>query len=200
MGLRTKYAEINEACYVEEKEQGDFMISGAVVARGFGLGVLLILSWKVFARGIAAEPPGFFLGILDGANLIFHEAGHIFLLPFGEFLHYLGGSLMQVAIPAFCAGYFWLHQQRASSAVTLFWAGESLTNVAIYVADARRMELPLIGGDHDWNYLLDRLNLLNQADSLGGFVFVLGVLTILFSLVLLITDLVRAWNQVRTDN
>ena len=175
-------------------------MSGAAAGRAIGLGALLILSWKVFARGIAVEPPGFFLGILDGANLIFHEAGHIFLLPFGEFLHYLGGSLMQVAIPAFCAGYFWLHQQRASSAVTLFWAGESLTNVAIYVADARRMELPLIGGDHDWNYLLDRLNLLNQADSLGGFVFVLGVLTILFSLVLLITDLVRAWNQVRTDN
>ncbi len=175
-------------------------MSGAAAGRAIGLGALLILSWKVFARGIAIEPPGFFLGILDGANLIFHEAGHILFSPFGDFMQYLGGSLMQILIPAICAIYFWLHQQRSSSAVTLFWAGESLTNVAIYVADARRMELPLIGGDHDWNYLLDALNLLNHADSLGDFVFVLGVLTILFSLVLLITDLVRAWNQVRTDN
>ena len=102
---------------------------------------------------------------------------------------------MQVLIPAICAIYFWLHQQRSSAAVTLFWAGESLTNVAIYVADARRMELPLIGGDHDWNYLLYRLNLLNQADSLGRFVFVLGILTILFSLGLLLTDLARSWNR-----
>ncbi len=170
-------------------------MSGATAGRAIGLGALLILSWKVFARGIAIEPPGFFLGILDGANLIFHEAGHILFSPFGDFMQYLGGSLTQILIPAICAIYFWLHQQRSSSAVMLFWAGESLTNVAIYVADARRMELPLIGGGHDWNYLLERLNLLNQADSLGRFVFVLGAITILFSLGLLITDLARSWNR-----
>jgi len=166
------------------------------MARGSGLAVLLVLSWKVFTRGVTFEPSGFLLTIVDGANLIFHEAGHIFLLPFGEFLHYLGGSLMQVAIPAACAAYFWLHQQRTSSAVTLFWAGESLTNVAIYVADARRMELPLIGGDHDWNYLLDRLNLLNQADFLGRLVFTLGAITILSSLGLIIADLARHGKRV----
>ncbi len=175
-------------------------MSGAVAGRGIGLVALAILAWKVFARGIAVEPPGFFLGILDGANLIFHEAGHVLFSPLGDFMQYLGGSLMQILIPAICAIYFWLHQKRSSSAVTLFWAGESLTNVAIYVADASRMELPLIGGDHDWNYLLDRLNLLNQAESLGRFVFAVGVLTILAALVLLTADLVRAWNQVRTDN
>ena len=180
--------------------QGVSIMSGAKIGRGIGFGVLLILSWKVIARGITFESQGFLLAILDGANLIFHEAGHVLFSLFGDFMQYLGGSLMQVLIPAVCAGYFWLRQQRASSAATLFWTGESLTNVAMYIADARRMELPLIGGDHDWNYLLDRLNLLNQAEALGRFVFVLGVLTILFSLVLLITDLVRAWNQVRTDN
>ncbi len=174
-------------------------MSGAVAGLGIGLVALAILAWKVFARGIAIEPPGFFWGILDGANLIFHEAGHILFSPFGDFMQYLGGSLMQVAIPVTCAVYFWLHEQRGSAAVALFWAGESLTNVAIYVADARRMELPLIGGDHDWNYLLDRLNLLNQADSLGRFVFVLGTITILFSLGLLITDLANHWNHARTD-
>ncbi len=170
-------------------------MSGAVIGRGLGLAVLSFLSWKVFARGITFELPGFLLAVLDGANLIFHEAGHVFFSPFGDFLQYLGGSLMQVLIPAICAVYFWLHRQRASSAVTLFWAGESLTNVAIYVADGRRMELPLIGGDHDWNYLLDRLDLLNQAESLGRFVFVLGVVAILFSLGLLISDLARNWKQ-----
>lgn len=170
-------------------------MSGAKIGRGIGFGVLLILSWKVIARGITFESQGFVLAILDGANLIFHEAGHVLFSPFGDFLQYLGGSLMQVLIPAICAIYFWLHQQRASSATALFWAGESLTNVAIYIADARRMELPLIGGDHDWNYLLGRLNLLNQAESLGRFVFVLGVLTTLFALALLITDLSRIWKQ-----
>lgn len=165
------------------------MMSAGVIGRGFGLGVLLVLSWKVFARGITLQPSGFLLAILDGANLIFHEAGHVLFSPFGDFMQYLGGSLMQVLIPAICAVYFLLHQQRSAYAVTLFWTGESITNVAIYVADGRRMELPLIGGDHDWNYLLDRLNLLNQAESLGRLVFALGVVTILFSLGLLINDL-----------
>lgn len=170
-----------------------------MLARGFGLGVLLLLSWKVIARGITFESQGFVLATLDGANLIFHEAGHVLLSPFGDFMQYLGGSLMQILIPAICGAYFWLHQQRSASAVTLFWTGESLTNVAIYVADARRMELPLIGGDHDWNYLLDRLNLLNQAESLGRFVFALGALAILFSLALLVTDLARSWKQAQVD-
>lgn len=170
-------------------------MSGAKIGRGIGFGVLLILSWKVIARGITLESQGFLLAILDGANLIFHEAGHVLLSPSGDFMQYLGGSLMQILIPAICGAYFWLHQQRSASAVTLFWTGESLTNVAIYVADARRMELPLIGGDHDWNYLLDRLDLLNQADSLGRFVFILGILTILAALIILVADLVHHWKE-----
>lgn len=171
------------------------MFVGAIIGRGVGILVLLALSWKVIARGVTPASPGFLLGILDGANLIFHEAGHVLLSFLGEFVTALGGSLMQVAIPAICAVYFWMHEQRASSATALFWTGESTTNVAIYVADGRRMELPLIGGDHDWNYLLGRLNLLNQAESLGRFVFALGALTILFALGLLAADLVRHWKE-----
>ena len=175
------------------------MMNGAVISRGLGIIVLLILSWKVVARGISLEPSGFLLGILDGANLIFHEAGHILFLPFGEFLQYLGGSLTQVTIPAICAVYFFLHEQRSALAFTLFWTGESITNVAIYLADARRMELPLIGGDHDWNYLLDRLNLLSQAENLGRLALTLGVILILGSLGTLIADFIRSWNQASAD-
>ena len=172
------------------------MKHGAVMARSFAVAILLLVAWKVLARGISPLPSGTILAVLDGANLIFHEAGHVLFLFFGEFLQILGGSLMQVVIPSTCTVYFWLHEQRSSSAVTLFWTGESITNVAIYVADARRMELPLIGGDHDWNYLLGRLGLLNQAESLGRFVFFLGVITILLALALLISDLARSRKQV----
>lgn len=171
-----------------------------LMGRAVGILVLVILSSKVLGRGLSPSYSGFALAILDGANLIFHEAGHVFFAFLGEFLQFLGGSLMQVVIPAVCAVYFWIHQQRSASAVTLFWMGESITNVAVYVADAKRMELPLIGGDHDWNYLLDRLNLLDQADSIGRFVFFLGVLSILLSLFFLSVDLVRSWNQAPVDN
>ncbi|MBI2358267.1 MAG: hypothetical protein HYV04_05085 [Deltaproteobacteria bacterium] len=171
------------------------MKRGAVVGKGFGLVILVFLCWKVTARGLSPEPAGALLAIIDGANLIFHEAGHVFFSFFGDFLQYLGGSLFQVALPLGLTVYFWRSEQRASASVTLFWSGENLANVAIYIADAQRMELPLIGGDHDWNYLLGRLGLLSQAESLGRFVFVVGVLAILFSLGLLIGDVVRTRNE-----
>ena len=171
---------------------------GALLARGAGLFVMGVLAWQVLRRGIAAAPPVILLGILDGANLIFHEAGHVLFLVFGEFLQVLGGSLTQVLIPAACAAYFALRRQPAACAAALFWAGESLTNVAIYVADARRLALPLLGGDggiHDWNYLLGRLGLLNQADLVGRLVFTVGGVTILGGLGLLAVDLLRSWAQ-----
>lgn len=171
------------------------MERGAVVAKGFGLVILLFLSWKVISRGLNPVPAGILLAIIDGANLIFHEAGHVFFSFFGDFLQYLGGSLFQVALPLGLTVYFWRSEQRASTSVTLFWTGENLTNVAIYIADAKWMALPLIGGDHDWNYLLGRLGLLNQAEPLGRFVFFLGVVTILFGIIYLLLNIVRHWKE-----
>ena len=79
------------------------MVFAPVLGRGIGLVILSFLGWQVLARGITASAPGIVLGILDGANLIFHEAGHILFLFFGESLQALGGSLIQVAIPALCS-------------------------------------------------------------------------------------------------
>ena len=36
---------------------------------------------------------------VDGANLLFHEAGHLILRPFGDWLQFLGGTLGQLAFP-----------------------------------------------------------------------------------------------------
>jgi len=43
---------------------------------------------------------------LDRVDLVFHEAGHVIFGFFGEFIGLLGGSLMQVLIPAIVTGYF----------------------------------------------------------------------------------------------
>ena len=170
----------------------------SLVSRGAGLAVLSVLSWQVLARGVSFSSPGPVLGILDGANFIFHEAGHVLFAFFGEFLGVLGGSLTQVAIPVVCTGYFVRQHQLAPVAVALFWTGESITNVAVYIADARVMALPLHGGDdviHDWNYLLGRLNLVNHAESFGRLAFAVGVITILSALGLLAVDLMSRWNR-----
>ena len=175
---------------------------GRVLGRGLGLAVMSGLAWETLRRGVSLAAPGILLSILDGANLIFHEAGHVLFALFGEFLQVLGGSLTQVVIPAMCAGYFFLRRQPSAAAAALFWTGESITSVSIYVADAQRMVLPLLGGDgvtHDWNYLLGRLNLLDHAEVLGRLVFGLGGIAMLAAVGLLAVDFVRTWNQDSAD-
>ena len=127
---------------------------------------------------------------LHMVHLPFHEAGHVLLLPFGRFLSVLGGSAFQVAIPLLCGAVFLLknHDPFAAS-VTLWWAGQSLMDLAPYIADARVLQLPLLGGGtgaevegHDWEYLLGALGLLNQDVALGRLSFVLGALAMLGAL------------------
>jgi len=106
---------------------------------------------------------------LDLVNLAFHEAGHVFLRPLGSTLHFLGGTLFQLGVPALLVWYFLFRRAAAfAAAVCLWWAGESLVNVAVYMADARDLELPLVGGgEHDWNELFYRFGLLGE-DSVAA--------------------------------
>jgi hypothetical protein len=124
--------------------------------------------------------------LIDGVNLVIHEAGHLFFRPLGEFMMIAGGSLFQVIVPAVFAGYFFFKGNQYASALVLFWLGESLLNVSVYAADSIVMQLPLLGGNdsiHDWNYMLDNLNLLRQTATIAFAIRALGTLTILFALV-----------------
>jgi hypothetical protein len=155
---------------------------------------MLLLGWQVAARGVSYQAPGLLLGILDGANFVFHEAGHVLFILFGQILHVLGGSLTQVAIPCACTLSFWWRRRYASAAAALFWIGESVTHVAIYIADGAAMSLPLHGGPgviHDWNYLLRWAHLVEWAPALGQAVCGLGLLLIFGALGLLAVDLLR---------
>jgi hypothetical protein len=106
---------------------------------------------------------------IDLANLAFHEAGHVFLSPFGSTVSFLGGTIFQLLVPLGLAVYFVL--QRASpfaAACCAWWLGESLTNVAVYMADARELQLDLVGGgEHDWNELFYRFGMLSE-DSVAA--------------------------------
>jgi hypothetical protein len=124
--------------------------------------------------------------LIDGVNLVIHEAGHIVFSPFGEFMTIMGGSLFQVIVPLVFAGYFYFHRKPFSCALVLFWLGESLLNVSVYAADSVVMQLPLLGGDnsiHDWNYMLEHLGLLRQTASIAFVIRLLGTLSIVFATV-----------------
>ncbi len=80
------------------------------------LGVcLLIWTWPLSARfGAALE------SFLHGVNLVFHEAGHILLIPFGTFMTALGGSLTQLLIPLCCLVALWRHGDQFGASVALW--------------------------------------------------------------------------------
>ena len=172
---------------------------GPVLVRAAGLLALGGLLLAILARGLTpyvGGPAPFgsgALGFIHLIDLVFHEAGHFIWGIFGRFLGMLGGSLNQVLIPAVCTAVFWRQGQRAAAAVTLFWTGENIVDVAIYAADGRDMRLPLLaeGLTHDWNWILSELSLRNQAEPIGRAIFMLGVLVLLAALALLAHDLWR---------
>ena len=167
-------------------------LSPAALGRLAGMAALLGLGVKILARGLTPADGGI-LAFVHLVDLVFHEAGHVIFGLFGQFLGILGGSLNQVLIPAICTGYFLWHHRPAAAAVTLFWTGESLTDVAIYVADGRDMALPLLaeGLVHDWNWILSELSLRNQAPALGRALFAVGAVVLAAAVALLAADLRR---------
>jgi hypothetical protein len=59
---------------------------------------------------------------------------------------------------------------------------QNLWNISRYVQDAQAQELPLVGGgEHDWAYLLERVNLLEQDQLIGQLVRVAGILVFAYA-------------------
>ncbi len=110
--------------------------------------------------------------IFSGITLAFHEMGHLIFSFAGHFICALMGSGMQVLIPIIVMVIFIRQPDYFGVAVGGFWLSFSLFELARYVADARAMELPLVGfsddPEHDWHYLLSTTHLL-QLDTTFGF-------------------------------
>jgi hypothetical protein len=123
-------------------------------------------------------------------NLPFHEAGHLLFMPFGRFMMILGGSLGQVLMPFICLVVFLVQTRDPFGAsVALWWAAESIMDVAPYINDARALDLRLLGGvtgketdGHDWNNLLTMLGWLQYDHRLAHAAYHLGILLMLASL------------------
>ena len=126
--------------------------------------------------------------IIDSLDLIIHEAGHFVFIFFGEFIHILGGSLFQILVPIVFVIYFAIWRKEFYSAsILLFWVGQNIINVARYMADSIKLELPLLGGDnviHDWNYILSSLHLLKYTNILSTILFDASFIVIILGAVL----------------
>lgn len=160
----------------------------SLVARAALLALLALWTLAFLRHGMEQQYlMGSFLHLI---HLPFHEAGHVLMMPFGRFLMVLGGSLFQLAIPLLCGGVFLLkNRDPFAASVTLWWAGQSLMDLAPYIADARALQLPLLGGrtgaeveGHDWEYLLYTTGLISHDVTLGRLSFALGALAMLVAL------------------
>lgn len=140
--------------------------------------VFLLQAIQVFA---SYDPgviwPGLLWVFRTFTFLPLHEGGHVIFMFFGKTLHALGGSFWQIAFPLL---WFIIAVQQKSQVAPfpLFWVGENMMDVSLYIRDAPVRVLPLLGGKrsgHDWYYILSQWNLLDSADVLADLMFYTGI-------------------------
>jgi hypothetical protein len=172
------------------------------LGRAAALACLAVWTWR-FARApmgaVALE------SILHLPNLVFHEAGHVLFGFLGEFMSAAGGSILQVTVPVVLAIAFLRRSDQFGAVVCTWWAGQNLLDLAPYIADARMLQLPLLGGrtgaeveGHDWEYLLGSLGWLHLDRRLGLGAHRLGLAIMAGALVWGAVYLMRNRGQSRT--
>jgi hypothetical protein len=156
--------------------------------QGRCLTLALILLWSLWfvPHGIDWEIIGG--SFMHNVILPFHEFGHVFFSPFGEFMMILGGSLFQILMPLCLMAAFVIQQRdNFAGAVMLWWCGESFVDLAPYIRDAEYRMLPLVGGgsesSHDWGNLLTMLDVVDSCYTLAKLCFAIGVAIMLLGVV-----------------
>ena len=150
---------------------------------------------------IGREHHPFFIMAMDMVDLFIHEAGHFFFSFFGQVIYFMGGSLFQIILPIVTLVVFARTSIRSMS-FTLFWIGESIVNVSIYVADAQWKRLPLISrhATHDWNWICVHLNLLDDAETIGAVLNIIGIITCIGALGVGIYCIVKDTREILVSN
>ncbi len=136
-----------------------------------GPGLALGLTTAAIAVIAIASGDDGWMPVLDGANLAFHEAGHLIFGIFGETPGLYGGTLGQLVFPVTAIVLFWRRADLTGMALGLVWFFENWLNIAVYMADARKQALPLVGGgEHDWWNIFTRWDALTQDTAIAAFV------------------------------
>ncbi len=147
--------------------------------------VAFIIGFSLLVALLMFDDDGY-IRIIDDANLLFHEAGHLIFGLLGDIMRLYGGTLGQLAFPIIFAVAFWRQKSLVSVAVVLLWLFENFFNIAAYVADARAQVLPLLGGDsrgHDWTNILSRWGALQYDTTIATVLRVMGWIGLLSTLV-----------------
>lgn len=134
-----------------------------------GVATCCLFGWVAFVR--KAQVP-----LLSLVDLGFHELGHLVARPFPDLIMFMAGSVAQVAVPVGLAAYFLARKDRLAGALCLAWAATSARDVSVYIADAPFQRLELIGGQHDWAFILGgHWDALDKAAPIAAAVRALGI-------------------------
>ncbi len=120
--------------------------------------------------------------------LAFHEGGHVLFSPLGDFMHTLGGTLMQIIVPLSCGAVFLFrrHDPLAAS-FCLWWTAISFMDMAPYIYDALDPKIMLTTGhtgaegQHDWIDILSTLGILQKAHSVAKLTHTFGILIMILA-------------------
>lgn len=146
--------------------------------------VLALLAWQASVAFHDADGFHVFRGITFGA----HELGHLFFALSGnEWLAVAGGSLMQFLVPLGAMAIMRHYRDWFGVAMCGLWLASSFADLAPYIADARAMDMDLVGfsedgAGHDWNYLLGKAGLLFQDQAIARVDRFAGVVVLVASL------------------
>lgn len=152
-----------------------------------GIAGCLLLAWFSIVRDVRVP----LLGLVD---LGFHELGHLLTYPLPDVVTAAMGSITQVGVPLGLAAYFAFARRDAVGAgLCIAWAGTSARDAAVYVADAPFERLQLIGGDHDWAFVLGpaHLDALDAAGTIASVIRVGGTALVLAGVLCCASGLLR---------
>ncbi len=145
--------------------------------------ITLYLAYAVF-RHVADDD---YSSIFAGLSLGLHELGHLVFGFLPQFLVALAGSAVEVIVPLAGMVLFLRQPDYFGIGVLGCWLSYNLFGIARYIADSRDqvgVYVTVGGGDaqHDWEYILDSVGLLQQDKAIGGLVWLLAAAVGLASL------------------
>ena len=164
----------------EQLPEKRFLVKGVMIAP-----YLLCAGYILYAayRYAAVEENGDYSSLFYLIHGPIHEVGHFFFSSrmFPEALHVFAGTLFQWLAPIAAGLQFLRIREFPAVAVALGWLGLSMLDTMVYMRDAQVLKLPLTspfsrGGEiiHDWFYLFEKADLLDQADRIADITGIIG--------------------------
>ena len=143
----------------------------------------------------------FVIWVIDTIDLFIHETGHLVFKLFGRFMEILGGSLFQVIIPLATVIVF-ARSSLHSFPFTLYWTGQSMVNVSVYIGDAPYQRLQLIShaAIHDWRWLFDYTGMMEYAEDIAAGVNFVGLMTCIIGIGIGFYFIIQESTQLSSQN